>query len=111
GVRKKLEFSLEVQLAVLERLLERVAEFAAKDSAQDFLGEEGFVSGATPSGVVGGEAAGGNDDMGRRRELELLIPGVHPNEEADLRAEKSRIAGHFKQGLGTGAEQQIVEDL
>src|SRR5215469_1061660 len=32
-------------------------------------------------------------------------------EEADLRAEKSRIAAHFEQGLGTGAEQKIVEDL
>jgi len=46
-----------------------------------------------------------------RVQLELLIPGVQHTEEADLRAEKSRIAGHFKQGLGTGAEQQIVEDL
>jgi len=33
GFRKKLEFSLEAELAVLERLLERVDEFAAKDSA------------------------------------------------------------------------------
>ena len=32
-------------------------------------------------------------------------------EEADPRAEESRIAGHFEKGFRTGAEQEIVDDL
>jgi hypothetical protein len=46
-----------------------------------------------------------------RVQSELLTPGMQHTEEADLRAEKSRIAGHFEKGLRTGAEQKIVEDL
>jgi hypothetical protein len=37
--------------------------------------------------------------------------GMQHTEEADLRAQKSRIAGHFEKGLRTGAEQEIVDDL
>ena len=42
---------------------------------------------------------------------ELLTPGMQHTEEADLGAEKSRIAGHFEKGLRAGAEQEIVDDL
>src|ERR1700745_1186466 len=49
--------------------------------------------------------------MEMRMEAELLTPGMQHTEEADLGAEKSRIAGHFEKGLRTGAEQKIVDDL
>ena len=49
--------------------------------------------------------------MEMRMEPELLTPTMQHTEEADLRAEKSRIAGHFEKGLRTGAEQKIVDDL
>src|SRR5215472_1502260 len=49
--------------------------------------------------------------MEMRMETELLTPSMQHTEEADLRAEKSRIAGHFEKGFRTGAEQQIVDDL
>ena len=48
-------------------------------------------------------------DMGMK--LELLVPGMQHAEEADFRAEVSGIASDFEKCFGTGAEQQIVEDL
>jgi hypothetical protein len=44
-------------------------------------------------------------------EPELLIPGVQHGEEAEFRAEVSRIASDFKKCFRTGAEQQIVDDF
>ena len=49
--------------------------------------------------------------MEMRMEPELLTPAMQHTEEADLRAEESRIAGHFEKGFRTGAEQKIVDDL
>ena len=48
-------------------------------------------------------------DMGM--EPELLIPSMQHGEEADFRAEVSRIASHFEKCFRTGAEQQIVDDF
>ena len=53
GLRKKLQVSLEVELAILESLLESVDELAAKDFTQHFLGKKVVVSGANPAGVIG----------------------------------------------------------
>jgi hypothetical protein len=44
-------------------------------------------------------------------EPELLIPGMQHGEEAEFRAEVSRVASDFEKGLGTGAEQQVVDDF
>ncbi len=44
GLRKKLQVSLEVELAILEGLFERVDELAAKDFPQYFLGKKVVVS-------------------------------------------------------------------
>src|SRR6516164_7627716 len=49
--------------------------------------------------------------MEMRMNSELLTPGMQHTEEADLRAEKSGIAGYFEKGFRTGAEQEIVDDL
>ena len=43
--------------------------------------------------------------------FEFLIPGVQHAEETDISTEVLGIAGDFKQGFGTGAEQQTVNDL
>ena len=48
-------------------------------------------------------------DMGM--EPELLIPGMQHGEEADFRAEVSRIASDFEKCFRTGAEQQIIDDF
>ena len=44
GLRKKLQVSLEVELAILEGLLESVDELAAKNFPQHFLGKKVVVS-------------------------------------------------------------------
>ena len=48
-------------------------------------------------------------DMGM--EPKLLIPGVQHGEEADFRAEMSRIASDFEKCFRTGAEWQTVDDF
>src|SRR6202166_5062034 len=48
-------------------------------------------------------------DMGM--ESKLLIPGVQHGEEAEFRAEVSRVASDFEKSFRTGAEQQIVDDF
>ena len=49
--------------------------------------------------------------MNVRMNVELLTPGVQHAEEANLRAEVSRIACHFEKSFRTGTEQETVEDL
>ena len=48
-------------------------------------------------------------DMGM--EFKLLTPGSQHAEEAEFRAEVSRIARDFEKCFRTGAEQQIVDDF
>ena len=43
--------------------------------------------------------------------LKILPPGVEHTQEADLRAKMLRIGGDLQQGCGTGAEQEVVDDL
>ena len=49
--------------------------------------------------------------MDVRMMLQLLVPGVEDTEEADLRTQMPGMSSDFEQGLGAGAEQQIVENL
>jgi len=49
--------------------------------------------------------------MNMRMNFEFLAPGMQHAEEANLCAEVSRMASDFEKGFGTGAEQEIVEDL
>ncbi len=49
--------------------------------------------------------------MNMRMNFEFLAPGMQHAEEANFRTEVSRIASDFEKGFGTGAEQEIVEDL
>jgi len=61
--------------------------------------------------VIETQPAGGNDAMDMGMKPELLTPSVQHSEEADFSAEVSGITSDFEKGFGTGAEQQIVEDL
>jgi hypothetical protein len=49
--------------------------------------------------------------MHMRVMLQLLVPCVQHAEEANLRAEQSRIARHLEQGFSAGAEQELVDNL
>ena len=61
--------------------------------------------------MVRGESAGGDHTMDVRMMLQFLVPGVEDTEKADLRTQMPGMASDFEQGLGAGAEQQIVENL
>jgi hypothetical protein len=102
---------MEVELTIVKSLFERVDELAAKDLAQHFLGKEVVLSCVDPAGVIGREAAGGNDDMEMRMEIELLAPAMQDTEETDLRTEVFWIASDFQKGFRAGAKQEVVEDL
>ena len=57
---------MEVELTILKSPLESADDLAAKDFAQDFLGRELVFSCVDPTGVIGREAARGNDTMNVR---------------------------------------------
>jgi len=59
--------------------------------------------------VVRRDAAGGKYAVNMWMKLQALVPTVEHAEEADLGTEMPWIASDFKQGLGTGMEQQVVD--
>jgi hypothetical protein len=108
---QKLEIPVEAQLAVVEGPFESGNKLATENAAQHLDGEEEAIARGDPALVVGGKAAGRNYTMDMGMMLQLLIPTVEYAEEADFGAEMAGIARHFEQRFGTGAEQEIVDDL
>jgi hypothetical protein len=100
-----------VQLATLEGGSKSSDELATKYAPQYSNGKEEAWVRSNPASVIAGESAGGNDTVDMRVKLEFLIPGMEHAEEADLGSEMSGIASHFEQCLGTGLEQEMVQDL
>ena len=98
-------------MAIGEGLPESGDELAAEDSTQHLDGEKEAIARGDPALVVGGKAAGGNDTMDMGMMLQFLIPTMEHAEEADFAAQMAGIARHFQQRFGTGAEQEIVDDL
>jgi hypothetical protein len=96
---------------VAEGLLESVHELAAKNFLQYRLGKKVVLWGADPVGVIEGKATGRNDTMDMGMQLDFLVLGVQHAEEADLGAEMLGVTSHFEECLGTGLEQEMVEDL
>src|SRR5580693_201831 len=76
GLSQEFQIALEAELAVLEGLLERIDKLAAKDFPQHFLGEKVVVWRTYPAGVIKLEAAGRNDTMDMRMNVELLTPSL-----------------------------------
>jgi hypothetical protein len=64
-----------------------------------------------PARAVGRESTGGNDTMNMRMKFEFLTPGVQYAEESDFCTEMLGIAGDFEKRFGTGAKQEIVDEL
>ena len=61
--------------------------------------------------AIGRETTGRDHAVDMRMMLKVLSPGVKHTQEADLRAEMFRIGRDLQQGGGTGAEQEVVDDL
>ena len=60
--------------------------------------------------MVRSETAGGNDAVDVRMKLQALIPAVEHAEETDLGSKMPWIASDFKQGLGAGVKEQVVDE-
>jgi hypothetical protein len=74
-------------------------------------GQEEWIAGMDPVGAVGRETSGWNDTVEVRMSQQILSPGVQDGKEANVCPQVARIAGYFEQGLGTGAEQEVIENL
>jgi len=61
--------------------------------------------------VIEGKATGGDDTVDMGMKFDFLVPRVQHAEEADLGAEMLGITSHFEECLGTGFEQEMVQDL
>lgn len=61
------------------------------------------------SGNDRSETAGGKHAVDMGMMLQSLVPGIEHAEEADLRAEVTRIAGNLQQSGSTHVKQQVVE--
>ena len=96
---------------LLESSLERVDELAAKDATEYAHRQEEGIAGMDPAGVVGGKTSGRNQTMEMRMEQQVLTPTVQHSQETDLCAEMFGVGRDLEQGLGSGVEQQVVEDL
>ena len=102
--------AVELKLTLMEGVAESGDELAAKDAAEHADGQEEGSPGGDPSGVVRGEAAGGQYAVDMRMKLQALIPAVEHAEETDLGTEMPWIASDLKQGLSTGVKEQVVDE-
>ncbi len=105
------EVSVETELAVTEGLLESVDKLSAKDLTQHLAGKEIPLGCGYPVSAIEGQAAGGNDAMHMRVDVEFLTPGVQHTEEADFCTEMLGITSDFEKGFRTSVKQEIVDDL
>jgi hypothetical protein len=102
---------VKAKSALGESAFQSSDELAPKNPSQNRKGKKEAATGGEPAAVVGGESAGGDHTMNMRMMFQLLVPSVEDTEEADLGAQMPGMASDFQQGLGAGAEQQIVENL
>ena len=98
-------------MALLKSSFESIDELAAKDPTEYAHRQEEVIAGMDPACVVGGKTSGRNQTMEMRMEQQVLTPTVQHRKEADLSAEMFGVGRDLEQGLGSGVEQQVVEDL
>src|ERR1700683_4127408 len=97
--------SVELECAGMKRGLESGDKLTAEDTAEPLDGKEEGVGGGSPVRVIWSQTASGNYAVNMRMMLQSLVPGMEHAEEADLRAEMTRIAGDLQQSCGTGVKQ------
>jgi len=106
-----LENSAELELALLKSSLQSGYELTAKDPTQHSYGKEEGIAGMDPLGVIGGQTAGWDEAVDVGMMQQVLAPGMEDRKETDLCAQVARVHGYLEEGLRTGAEQEVVEDL
>jgi hypothetical protein len=91
-------------------LLQSSFEERAAAPAQSHVMQE-EVFGGDPGAAVGAQAAAGDEVMDVGMKDQGAAPGVEHAQHPELGAEASGIGGQVVQGLGTGGEEQIQEEL
>ena len=89
--------------------MEESKVLAEEDAAENLDREEEGILGMNPVRVALIEAAGGNDAVEVRMQAQVLSPRMQNAEESDPGSEMPGVSCYFKNGLGAGAEEQIVE--
>ena len=100
---------MELKCAGMKGALEPGDELASEHAAEYLNGQKEAAGRADPSGVVRREPACSQNTVSMRVKLQSLIPGVQDAEEADLRTQMMRIAGHLQQRLRTGMKEQVED--
>src|ERR1019366_1454272 len=101
--------SVELECAGVKGGLESGDKLAAEDTTEHFDGKEEGSARGDPAGVARSETAGGQHAVDMGMMLQSLIPGMEHAEEANLRAEVTRIAGDLQQSCSAGVKQQVVD--
>src|ERR1700678_2508438 len=101
--------SVKLECAFAECAPKSGDKLAAEDTAEHFDGKEEGAVGGDPAGVIGSDAASGQHAVDMGMMLQSLVPGMEHTEEADLRAEVTRITGDLQQSCSTGVKQQVID--
>src|SRR5260370_33038483 len=99
---------MELEPVVFEQFAKPRHELAAEAAAKCLDGQEEAWRRIDPSGIIGSQAAGGNDVVDMGLMLKGLSPGKGDAEESDVGSQMLRIAGQVRQRRGTGAVRQSV---
>src|SRR5450432_594363 len=83
----------------------------AEAGAEDLDGQQEFTAASDPPVMVRGQTAAGDDAMQVGMEVKVLPPGMERGEEAGFHAQTLGVAGNGEQGIGDGAEENVVDDL
>ena len=97
------------EFSFLISLQEEGQHLAPEEAAEYAYRQEEARSAGNPTGMIEGEATGGDETMQVRMVPQVLTPGVEYGEHSDACTEMARISGDLEQGLGGGAKQHVVE--
>jgi hypothetical protein len=103
--------AVKTELAFSVSLLEQSEELAPEEAAQHSDWKKEVLAARDPTRPRRGETAPGNHTMDMRMVMEVLSPGVKHGEEADLGTEMFGIGSDLEQGLGSGAQEKMVDNL
>ena len=108
GVVEIGELTTELELSIVEGSDEVVEELPSEHPCEHENRQEESGPTRDPTRAVGRQSSGRDEAVDVRMMLEGLSPGVQDGEETDRSAEVFRVRRDLAQGLGGGAEQDVV---
>src|SRR5580658_5352454 len=110
-VAQRFQIAEELEFAGGVSLFQTLQEETAEQAAENLDRKKEAAASADPLVVIGGQAAAGNHAMQVRMKVKVLSPGMKHREEACLHTETFWVAGNGEQGLGGGAEEEVVDGI